>query len=224
MTIKTFLASFGAVFDGVNQEPEHSESATEALVREVRESAIKIRSQLNIVNSKLLHQHEMETRLIAECGQWREHALDWRELNEEKALCCVQALKQSQRALNKLHLHISENQHLAAELETHLYNVEQKLNSIEYSLANIVASSENQVAQLLAQHQQEKVREADVYAQWESRVKAAENRDESAMFSLKARLQARESYIRENRDVLICELYKLGAQSQCGIKLYKYPA
>src|SRR5690606_18375172 len=116
MKIKTLLTSISASFDGMVRKIENHEAVADCVIVEVRESAAKIRGQLNLARTRHTILTNKEKQLLDDCQRWRERAVSCRNSDEEKALRCMQSLKNSEKSLALLRRQMEENQHLIESL------------------------------------------------------------------------------------------------------------
>ena len=174
MKIKSILTSINASFDGMVRKIENHEAVADCVIQEVRESAAKIRGQLNLARARRATQINQEKRLLDDCQRWRERAIACKDNDEEKALRCVQSLKHSERSLAALRQQTDENQRLIEDLESHLADVEQRLSELQNKRESLSArAARNKVACHVQQHAAFPDRE-NIFERWETQVIADE--------------------------------------------------
>lgn len=174
MKIKTILTSINASFDRMVRKIENHEAVAGCVIHEVRESAAKIRGQLNLACARRATQSNQEKQLLDDCQRWRERAVACKDNDEEKALRCVQSLKHSEKALATLRQQTGENQRLIEDLENHLADVEQRLSDLQNKRESLSArAARNKVACHVQQHVAFPDHE-NIFERWETQVIADE--------------------------------------------------
>ena len=211
MRIKALLATFGASFDDMVRKIENHEAVADCVIQEVRESAARIRSQLNISQARTSKLQQKEKQLEVDCVRWRERALSCRDTDEEKALRCIQSLKHSQRTLENLRLQLSENQNLSADLETHLFNVEQKLSEIQGKKESLSARSARNKVESYALRNLDVSANEGIFDRWETQVMTDEYRTTAWSPSTSGPSDSLDREFRniEDREALLLELSDL---------------
>lgn len=210
MKFKALVATFSASFDELVRKIENHEAVADCVIQDVREAAAKIRSQLNLTQTRLRKLQLKEKTLEEEGRRWRERALACREQDEEKALRCMQALKQNETSLENLRHLIRENEQLLTDLESHLLNVEQKLAEIQGKRESLSARSARNKAESSALRSTDPQADEGVFERWETQVIADEYRNSSYSSSNStADLLDREFRKQEDRASLLAELHAL---------------
>lgn len=213
MKIKALIASFSASFDDLVRKIENHEAVADCVIQDVREAAAKIHSQRNLVQARLTRQQQKEQTLELDCQRWRERALACRDKDEDKALRCMQALKQSQRSLETLRQQICDNQKLIADLEAHLFNVEQRLSEIQNKRESLSARSARNKVEACAARSVNVYADVGIFERWETQVISEEYRHTGgANLSASDNLD-REFRKQEDRAALLAELENLGNES-----------
>ena len=174
MKIKTILTSINASFDGMVRKIENHEAVADYTIQEVRESAAKIRGQLNQACARRATQSNQEKQLLDDCQRWRERAIACRDDDEEKALRCIQSFKNCDKALAALRQQTEENQRLIEDLESHLADVERHLSDLQNKKESLSArAARNKAASCVQQHTPSPDNE-NIFERWEMQVIADE--------------------------------------------------
>lgn len=174
MKLKTIFTSINASFDGMVRKIENHEAVADCVIQEVRQSAAKIRSQLNLAYTRQNIHANKEKQLLDDCRRWRERAIACRKDDEEKALRCVQSLKNAENSLGRLQHQMRENQQLIDNLESHLTEVEQHLAELQNKKESLSARAARNKAASCVQHTSPPAGFDNVFERWETQVTADE--------------------------------------------------
>jgi len=174
MKFKRIVTSITANFDQFIASVENHEAVADATIKEVKQGAAKIQTQLRITQQRLTEQQSLEAKFIDDCEMWKRRAVTISETSSEKALSCVQALQFCEEKLSHLQEQIRENEQLAVELDDHLKEVEQRLDTLTIKRNSLSARSAKNKALAFADTQDIGLCPENVFSRWEESISSNE--------------------------------------------------
>lgn len=176
MKLKRIITSVSAQFDDLVSKIENHEAVAESAIREARQQTAKIQTQLNVISRRLTGLETRHQTLQQKIDTWKQRAIVSGNDNDdrEKALRCVQAMKNAQAESEQVLQQIKETTALKAELQMHLQESEQQVIALQSRKESLVARSAKNNVRKFADSEVQQSDLSSVFDRWEQNLAADE--------------------------------------------------
>lgn len=176
MKLKRIITSVSAQFDDLVSKVENHEAVAESAIREARQQTAKIQTQLNVISRRYTELESRHQTLQQKIETWKQRAIvSGNETGDrEKALRCVQAMKNAQAESEQVLGQIKETSALRAELQMHLQESEQHIVSLQSRKESLVARSAKNNVKKFADSAGQESDLNSVFDRWEQNLAADE--------------------------------------------------
>ncbi len=210
MRVKRLVASVGASFEQFVNKVENHEAVAEAVIRDVRASAAKLKVQMGGVDAQAERLRERRDALAEDVGRWRERAKRFAIEDEERALECLRRMERAKAQQARVVDQLAQYEALCEKLKGRLAAVEAQLSDLQ--LKRTALSSRSARTQVMGAADQPSIADVDaVFDRWEMAVVENEYLDEvvgGESDTLERELDATEE--REQLKIALEELKKEG--------------
>ena len=177
MRLKRMVASVGASFEQFVNKVENHEAVAEAVIRDVRASAAKLRVQMGGVMAQTERLRTRRDGLAEDAGRWRERARRFATVDEDRALECLRRMKRAEVEQAQATDQLAQFETLGDKLKDRVAAVEARLS--EMQLKRTALSSRSARAQVMAAGNQDTLSDVNaVFDRWEMAVIEDEYLDE----------------------------------------------
>ncbi len=177
MRLKRMVASVGASFEQFVNKVENHEAVAEAVIRDVRASAAKLRIQMGGVMAQTERLRTRRDGLAEDAGRWRERARRFATVDEDRALECLRRMKRAEVEQAQATDQLAQFETLGDKLKDRVAAVEARLS--EMQLKRTALSSRSARAQVMAAGNQDTRSDVNaVFDRWEMAVIEDEYLDE----------------------------------------------
>ncbi len=177
MRVKRLVASVGASFEQFITKVENHEAVAEAVIRDVRASAAKLKVQMGRVTAQAERLQERRDTLAQDAGRWHERAKRLATEDEDRALECLRRMERAKAEQARVVAQLAQYEALCEKLKDRLAAVEARLSDLQLKRTSL--SSRSARAQVMGAADQHSVADVDaVFDRWEMAVVEDEYLDE----------------------------------------------
>ena len=208
MRVKRLVASVGASFEQFVNKVENHEAVAEAVIRDVRAAAAKMKVQLGRASAQAERLRERRDTLTEDAERWRDRAKRFAAEEEERALECLRRMERAKAERKQVAAQLNQYEALCGKLKERLATIETRLSDLQ--LKRTALSSRSARAQVMGTTDQGAMPEVDdIFDRWEMAVIEDEYLDEVVVGegdSLERELDASDE--RERLAAILNELKK----------------
>lgn len=175
MKLKRLIQSLNGYFEELVKCLENHEAVAEGAINDIRKHTAKLKVQLKQTQVRLSQLEAQKLDLERSCKMWRKRAKQAAHTDKEKALRCMQALKNKESLIILLDEQIQNTKYLENDLQEHVLKAEQKLSELSTKKSHLSArASRTRVKQAGRVAYPYDIEQDDIFVRWEEKILADE--------------------------------------------------